>query len=593
MSNVQIPNLPGVVGLSGEELFEGVQAGSSVKISLDQISAAIRGGTPTTLPIPVDVGGTGISSFSVGDIMYASDTEVLSKLPAASAGNALLSGTAPSWGKVGLTTHVSGVLPVANGGTNQSGALTQYGVIYGSTTTSMASSVAGTSTQVLHGNAAGAPTWGAVSLTADISGILPVANGGTNIASYTTGDITYASAPGVLSTLQDVATGNALISGGVGVAPSYGKIGLTTHVSGILPIANGGTNASDAATARTNLGLGTIATQNANAVAITGGTINGTTIGATTRAAVNATTLDANGNVTLGDTSADTVLSNAIMGISAAPVAGKGSLQVGTIGYTDTGIVAGAASSVAGYNQFVFQNTSNNAAASTNINVSNDAGSSTTNFGEFGINSSTFTGTGAFSAAGSVYLAAASTDLAIGTYGANAIHFVVNSGATDAMTISSAGVISGAGITSLFASPPAIGGTTASTGRFTTVTGTTSILSSGAGGVGYSTGAGVAVTQLTSRTTAAPTTGNKTSGAVTLFTAAPVVGTYFSFTVPNTAIAVTDTVVLSVRGATNTYVASVTAITAATSFQVTMASVAGTASDTPIVNFTIIRGVSA
>ncbi|HEX8106706.1 MAG TPA: hypothetical protein VF516_03210 [Kofleriaceae bacterium] len=40
----------------------------------------------------------------------------------------------------------------------------------------------GTTTTVLHGNAAGAPTWGAVSLTADVSGILPVANGGSGVA---------------------------------------------------------------------------------------------------------------------------------------------------------------------------------------------------------------------------------------------------------------------------------------------------------------------------------------------------------------------------------------------------------------------------
>jgi hypothetical protein len=44
-------------------------------------------------------------------------------------------------------------------------------------------------------------------------------------------------------------------------------------ISGIdpLPIASGGTNATTAPNARTNLGLGTLATQNANAVAITGG----------------------------------------------------------------------------------------------------------------------------------------------------------------------------------------------------------------------------------------------------------------------------------------------------------------------------------
>jgi hypothetical protein len=76
--------------------------------------------------------------------------------------------------------------------------------------------------------------------------IVPATAGGTGQTSYAVGDILYANTTTTLAKLADVATGNALISGGVGVAPSWGKIGLTTHVSGVLPVANGGTNASTA-----------------------------------------------------------------------------------------------------------------------------------------------------------------------------------------------------------------------------------------------------------------------------------------------------------------------------------------------------------
>lgn len=49
----------------------------------------------------------------------------------------------------------------------------------------------------------------------------------------------------------------------------------TITLGGTLAVANGGTGSTTASGARTNLGLGTMATQNANAVAITGGTITG------------------------------------------------------------------------------------------------------------------------------------------------------------------------------------------------------------------------------------------------------------------------------------------------------------------------------
>lgn len=67
-----------------------------------------------------------------------------------------------------------------------------------------------------------------------------------DIGSDATGDIYQRDDLGKFSRLASVATGNALISGGVGAVNSWGKIGLDTHVSGILPIANGGTGSSSA-----------------------------------------------------------------------------------------------------------------------------------------------------------------------------------------------------------------------------------------------------------------------------------------------------------------------------------------------------------
>lgn len=55
------------------------------------------------------------------------------------------------------------------------------------------------------------------------------------------GDIYQADATSSMARLAAVATGNALISGGVGTASAWGKVGLTTHVSGTLAAANGGT----------------------------------------------------------------------------------------------------------------------------------------------------------------------------------------------------------------------------------------------------------------------------------------------------------------------------------------------------------------
>ena len=108
------------------------------------------------------------------------------------------------------------------------------------------------------------------------------------------------------------------------------------------------------------------------------------------------------------------------------------------------------------------------------------------------------------------------------------------------------------------------------------------------GTLGYATGAGGAVTQITSRTTGV--TLSKGTGQITMFTAAGS-ATAASFTVTNTLVAATDIIVCTQTGGTNQYVFATTA--AAGSFVVTFFTTGGVASDAPIINFAVIKGVAA
>lgn len=79
----------------------------------------------------------------------------------------------------GTAANITGVAAVANGGTGQSAALTQYGVIYAASATAMASTAVGTTGNALISNGTSAPTFQKLSLL-DVTGTLPIANGGTN-----------------------------------------------------------------------------------------------------------------------------------------------------------------------------------------------------------------------------------------------------------------------------------------------------------------------------------------------------------------------------------------------------------------------------
>jgi hypothetical protein len=127
-------------------------------------------------------------------------------------GNALISGGVsadPSWGKIGLATHVDGTLPVANGGTNGTATPTAGAVAYG-TGTAYDFSAAGTAGQALLSGATSAPTWGT----------LGTAAGGTGQTSYTDGQLL----------IGNTSTGGltkATITPGTGVSITNGNGSIT------------------------------------------------------------------------------------------------------------------------------------------------------------------------------------------------------------------------------------------------------------------------------------------------------------------------------------------------------------------------------
>lgn len=301
-------------------------------------------------------GGTGTNTVATGDLLYGSGTDAWGRLAAGSGYKSLVmnaGGTNVEWNAVALNQSgaVSGTLPTTNGGTG----LTTYtlgDLLYSSAANTIAKLAGNTTTtktflvQTGTGAASAAPSWGTIA-AADVSGLapsattdttnaanitsgtLPVARlngsytgitgvgtlaagtwngstvaaayGGTGQSSYAVGDLLYASTTTALSKLADVASGNALLSGGVGTAPAWGKIGLTTHISGTLAIANGGTGATDAATARLNLGAGT---GNGSVTSVAAGSyLTGGTITTTGTLAVDATTTNTAGKVVARDVS--------------------------------------------------------------------------------------------------------------------------------------------------------------------------------------------------------------------------------------------------------------------------------------------------
>jgi hypothetical protein len=439
----------------------GILYGNGTSVYTVATTAQLLSGVGT---VPIANGGTGqttaITAFNAlsplttsGDLLYANATNSSARLGIGSTGQILtVVGGFPAWsslsasavtsfsaGSTGLlptapttgAVTLTGTLNISNGGTGLTSNPANGQLLIGNGSSyTLATLTAGAGISVtntsggitiavngtgevtsfqtsLSGLTPSTATGGAVTL----AGTLGVTSGGTSYTSYTIGDMLYANTTTTFSKLGVGASGYILSS--TGSSPNWiqtlpvsnGGTGLNTLTAGYIPYGNGAS------------AFGSISTFNYNT---TNNTLNAPTI------AVSSVT-------------------------SVTPVL--------SFNAANTSFASGA--TVANnYLQFLQQNKSGTAGASTNYVLSNDLGTDSSYYGEFGMNSSVFSASipaDFFSINNGVYFSAHDGDVSVGSGNGYKTYLTYGTSGQSAHVINAAGAI---GFSTNLGTTPALSGTT-------------------------------------------------------------------------------------------------------------------------------------
>jgi hypothetical protein len=247
----------------------------------------------------------------------------------------------------------------------------------------------------------------------------------------------------ITSTLNTGSIVNAkLANSSVSVTAGTGLSGGgTVALGGSITLTNAGVVGVSAGTGIGVSGTGTVTISNTGVLTVTGTNhISASVVSGAVTVTSDATTNATANTIALRDGAGGLEAKDYTATQDAGISSDHGPFNYGVLSYSDTGIMADFSYNANSYNQVILQNRSAGAAASTNYIVSNNQGTASTFYGEFGMNSSGFSGSGSFALPNAVYLASVSSDLVIGTLGNNTLRIVTNNSGTDAVTVNASGV---------------------------------------------------------------------------------------------------------------------------------------------------------